>query len=263
MKKMNLFIRMLLKSMLFFLLCLASNVNGQQIVSGDSIINQVISEDTAGVKNRNDAILYFKSKMKYFRLNKKNNLVSFDCSIPIGLTDNDLKYLVFFPEVSSIHLSDKNISDYPFYYFQNLKKLSAISLISTSVTGNGFKYLLDKSELESFNFSNSPITDEGLKYLSEIKYKNPIIILNLKGSKVTDTGMQYIAKMKFDRGRIILNGTSVTDEGIKHLAGFKNMIEIFLYNTKVTDKGGKWLESQLPDTTVYWGKQVPKKDDSY
>jgi hypothetical protein len=258
-KKINLLLGLLLSFNVITSCTASGQLNNNQY--SDDLINKVITEEKIGVKDRQAAIEFYKKKIKYVYLDKKGMMHGFSYSKEYLLTNDDIKYLVFFPEVEGIHFSGIEISDECFYYFQNMKNLSGISLIGTSVTGNGFKYLVDKIELDNFDLRNSPITDYGLKYLSEIKYKNPIIGLYLDNSKVTDAGMPYIAKMKFDQGRISLSGTAVTDEGIKHLAGFKNMIEIFLYNTKVTDKGGKWLEAQLPNTTVYWGKHVPNDDE--
>lgn len=257
MKKTNIFILTLFY--LTFISCSVSNINSK--VHGDDILEQIKLNNSEGIKDRKAAIEYYKGKIGYVDIDDKGHFESFTCTEEDNIDDNDLKFLVFFPEMSSVHLVGKKITDKSLTYFQNLKRLRSISLNETNVSGSGFKFLLDKSELYQFEFSKSPISDEGLKYLSAINYKNPIIGLYLSESKVTDAGMPYIAKMKFDQGRISLSGTAVTDKGIKHLSGFKNMIEIFLYNTKVTDEGGKWLESQLPDTTVYWGKHKPEHDE--
>ena len=259
MKRSDIYILTLFSLILIF--CSTSNINSQN--HGDDIIQQIKQNNAEGIKDRKSAIEYYKKRLGYIDIDNQGNFESFTCSKEDDIKDEDLKFLVFFPELGSVHLVGYKITDKSLIYFQNLKNIRSISLNETSVTGNGFKYLLDKVELYQFEFSKSPITNEGLKYLSEIKYKNPIIGLYLSESKITDDGMPYIAKMKFDQGRISLIGTSVTDKGIKHLVGFKNMIEIFLYNTKVTDKGGKWLEAQLPNTTVYWGKRKPQNDDEY
>lgn len=222
---------------------------------------QVKSKNSEEINDRKSAIKFYEKKMGYLHLDNQGNLNSFAMASEDHITDYDLKYIIYFPELIAVHLVGKDITDKSCVYFQDLKNIQSISLNETNVSGSGFKYLIDKTELDRLDLSDSPITNEGLKYLSEIKFKNPITEFYLDNSKVTDAGMPYIAKMKFDQGRISLSGTVVTDEGIKHLAGFKNMIEIILYNTKVTDKGGKWLESQLPDTTVYWGKHKPDDDE--
>lgn len=247
--------------LLFIMSCAVGSNTNKQKYEINIKNEQVESKNFEVINDRKLAIKYYEKKMGYLHRDNNGNLNSFPVGYDDNITDVDLKYLILFPELGAIHLYGKGITDNSFQYFQGLKNLRSISLNETSVTGSGFRYLVDKTELYRFDLSKSPITDEGLKYLSEIKFKNPVNELYLCESKVTDAGMPYIAKMKFDQGRISLSGTAVTDEGIKHLAGFKNMIEIILYNTKVTDKGGKWLEAQLPDTTVYWGKRKPVYDE--
>ncbi len=217
------------------------------------LAQKVISEDKRGIKTRDDAIRFYRSRGVSLYFDPDMKLTSFDCSRPAGLTNEDLKYIVFFPEVEGVHLSDKNITDAVFYYLQDLKNLTALSLYNTSVTGEGFRFLTDNSGLIIFDFGGSPVTDRGIEYISQINFSDKVIILNLKDSKITDSGMKYIEKIRFGKGRINLRNTQVTDEGIKHLAGFKDLVEVDLINTAVTDSGGKWLEGKIPAADITWG----------
>lgn len=217
------------------------------------LVRKVISEDRNGIKTRDDAVRFYRYKGVSLYFSRDLKLTSFDCSRPAGLTNDDMKYIVFFPEVEGVHLSDKNITDEVFYYLQDLKKITALSLYNTSVTGAGFNYLTDKSGLIIFDFGGSPVTDKGIEYISQISFSDHVIILNLKGSKITDEGMKYFEKIRFGKGRINLRNTSVTDKGIKNLAGFKDLVEVDLINTGVTESGGKWLKTKIPAANISWG----------
>lgn len=221
------------------------------------VVKKVIREDKLGIKTREDAIQFYINKGVSLYFDSKNNLTSFDCSRPGGLRDEDMKYIVFFPEAGAVHLSDKGISDAAFFYFQDLKKITALSLYNTSVTGEGFIYLTDKTGLIILDFGGSPITDRGLSFLSRINFSDYVIILNLKGSRISDEGMKYIEMMRIGKGRINLRHTAVTDNGIKRLAGFKNLVEVDLLYTNVTDSGGAWLREQLPGSNITWGELPP------
>jgi hypothetical protein len=220
-------------------------------------LKKVLTEDKRGIKTRDDAIQFYINKGVSLYFDSRMKLTSFDCSRPGGLTNDDMKYIVFFPEAGAVHLSDKEITDDIFFYFQNLKKITAISLYNTSVTGEGFRFLTDKKELIILDFGGSPITDKGLSFLSQIKYSDNIIILNLKNSRVTDEGMKYIEFLKIGKGRINLRNTSITDSGIKSLAGVKDLVEVDLHYTKVTDNGGRWLKGQIPAANITWGELPP------
>lgn len=220
--------------------------------------SKVLKEDKRGIKTRQDAVQFYINKGVSLYFDNQMKLTSFDCSRPGGLTDDDMKYIVFFPEAGAVHLSDEGLTDEIFFYFQNLKKITALGLYNTSVTGEGFRFLLDKKELIIFDFGGSPVTDKGLAYLSQINYSDNLVILNLKNSRVTDEGMKFIKLMKVGKCRINLRNTLVTDDGIKLLAGFKDIVEVDLLYTKVTDSGGKWLKNQLPRANITWGEIPPQ-----
>ena len=218
---------------------------------------KVLNEDKLGIKTRQDAIQFYINKGVSLYFDNHMRLTSFDCSRPGGLTDDDMKYIVFFPEAGAVHLSDKGITDEIFFYFQNLKNIKALSLYNTSVTGEGFRYLTDKKDLIILDFGGSPITDKGLSFLSQIKFSDNLVILNLKSSMVTDQGMKFIELMRIGKCRINLRHTSVTDKGISCIAGFKDIVEVDLHYTNVTEAGGRWLKSQLPEANITWGEIPP------
>jgi len=211
------------------------------------------------INDRNSAKEYYLQKKILGRVqfDKNDYLYVFDCAGMDSVTDDDIQYIIFFPEIKAIHLSGKKITDKSIFYFKNLKKLRSIYLYDTNITGKGFIYLKEIKRLGGFVFDGSTISDIGLMYLSEIQYEEEVENLNLRNTKITDEGMKYIAKMKIGKAYISLFNTKVTDEGIKYLAGFKELKEIDLRETKVTDKGGKRLQEQLPNTEIYWGKYIP------
>jgi len=47
-----------------------------------------------------------------------------------------------------------------------------------------------------------------------------------------------------------LSGTRVSDAGLKHLRGFKQLRSLFLLGSKVTDKGAEALEKRLPKCDI-------------
>lgn len=220
-------------------------------------VKKVIREERRGIRTRKDAIQFYINKGVSLYFDSEMKLTSFDCSRPAGLTDEDMKYIVFFPEAGAVHLSDKGITDAIFFYFRELKKITALSLYNTSVTGEGFRYLTDKKELIILDFGGSPITDTGLFYLSRIDFSDNIIILNLRDSYISDEGMKYIEMMRIGKGRINLRHTAVTDIGIKRLSQFKDLVEIDLLYTNVTESGGEWLKKQLPEANITWGELPP------
>ena len=77
-----------------------------------------------------------------------------------------------------------------------------------------------------------------------------------KCKTLTDAGLKQLAGLKALKS-LNLSGTKVTDAGLKHLAGLKALQKLDLEDTKVTDAGLKHLAGlkalrrlHLEDTTV-------------
>jgi hypothetical protein len=73
--------------------------------------------------------------------------------------------------------------------------------------------------------------------------------VDLGRTKVTDAGLQHLAGLKQLRA-LDLNNTQVTDAALKHLAGLKQLRELDLFLTKVTAKGKADLKKALPDLEI-------------
>lgn len=74
--------------------------------------------------------------------------------------------------------------------------------------------------------------------------------LNLARSKVTDAGLQHLSGMK-NLTRLRLENTAVTDAGLDHLAGLGKLEYLNLYGTKITDAGLAKLEKLANLKTLY------------
>jgi Leucine-rich repeat (LRR) protein len=68
----------------------------------------------------------------------------------------------------------------------------------------------------------------------------PIVGVDLSGTKLTDAGLKHLAGLK-QLQWLLLSFNKVTDAGLKHLAGLKQLQWLDLSHTKVTDGGLKHL----------------------
>jgi hypothetical protein len=78
---------------------------------------------------------------------------------------------------------------------------------------------------------------------------NPIVGVGLGRTKVTDAGLKHLAGLK-QLQLLVLTNTNVTDAGLKHLAGLKQLRFLNLSGTKVTDKGKTDLNKALPKLVI-------------
>ena len=112
----------------------------------------------------------------------------------------------------------------------------AAAVQKINALGGGAMPLAANTNLISVNFSlaGAKIDDAALESLKGVSEQ--LVWLNLANTSVTDAGMKSLAGFKNLR-RLHLEKTSVGDEG---LASLKNLVEITylnLYSTKITDKG--------------------------
>lgn len=237
---------MMVKRIIFFLVLILTTYN-----------TIGISLEMKNIKNRDDAIKYYKNNFKSISFENNGKEVIFDFSVSDKLMDRDLEFLSFFPDTYVIHLGG-NISDGSLVYFKELINLEVLTFDDTKITGEGVKYLTKLTKLERFIANNTPFTDAGLKYLSEIKLEKHIEV-QFHNTKITDEGLKYLSSIKLN-GELYLAKTKITDEGLKYLANQKDLYLIDVRETKVTKAGVQWLEKQLPNTGIEYGNYVPQKD---
>lgn len=109
-------------------------------------------------------------------------------------------------------------------------KARAVDLGRKKVTDNDLKILGALTTLQDLNLSGSS-TEKGGK-------------TTYAPSSISDDGVKSLAGMTLLR-KLQLDGSNITDAGLVHLAGMKNLEEISLSSTKVTDAGMEAL-TKLP-----------------
>ena len=102
--------------------------------------------------------------------------------------------------------------------------------------GGGAMPLAANTNLLSVNFSlaGAKIDDAALESLKGVGEQ--LVWLNLAGTSVTDGGIKALAGLKNLR-RLHLEKTGVGDEGLASIKGLTELQYLNLYGTKVTDKG--------------------------
>lgn len=76
----------------------------------------------------------------------------------------------------------------------------------------------------------------------------PITQLILNKTQITDAGLVYISGLPIEV--LKLEGTAVSDASISYLAQMKNLKDLRLAGTKITDAGVAALRKKLPNCTV-------------
>lgn len=110
----------------------------------------------------------------------------------------------------------------------------------------------DASREVSFYLAGKKIADANLK---DINVVQNVIWLNLANTSVTDGGLKNIAGLKLQK--LHLEKTGIGDSGLMHLKEMEDLTYLNLYATKVTDEGLKHLTGLKKLRKVYvWQSQV-------
>ena len=112
----------------------------------------------------------------------------------------------------------------------------AAALQKINALGGGAMPLAANTNLISVNFSlaGAKIDDAALESLKGVSEQ--LVWLNLANTSVTDAGLKALAGFKNLR-RLHLEKTAVGDEGVSSLKSLAELTYVNLYSTKVTDKG--------------------------
>jgi len=112
----------------------------------------------------------------------------------------------------------------------------AAAMQKINALGGGAMPLAANTNLISVNFSlaGAKIDDAALESLKGVSEQ--LVWLNLANTSVTDAGMKSLAGFKNLR-RLHLEKTSVGDEGLASLKNLGEITYLNLYSTKITDKG--------------------------
>ncbi len=76
----------------------------------------------------------------------------------------------------------------------------------------------------------------GKEYREETFPSRPLVRVNLEGSRITDDGIKELHPLK-DLAHLNLSKTKITDEGLKDLPAIKTLLELDLSQTEITDNG--------------------------
>lgn len=213
-------------------------------VTGLSIYgSKITDEGLAGLKNfPNVASLNLESKSitdKGIRHLCKAPTFSFLRLNATRITDKGVSYLTDLPNLFFLELKTTQITDDGLKHLGRLPKLQTLYLDDTSIAGSGLKHLAPLKRFRWLSLNNTPFQDEGLAELAEHPNLAKIEVLYLANTKITDGGCKAFDRMN-DLLVLTLDGTAVTDKGIRHLKNMPRLYNLML-SDKVTSEGKRWL----------------------
>ncbi len=144
-------------------------------------------------------------------LNKSPNQKSADYG-DLSLSENSLRSIGQMANLKSLKIDRSTFKNEWLEYLTNLKHLKFLSVEGSSISDKGIPFILQMPRLKHLSIGDSDVTDEGLEKLS------------------AHSGLTHLC----------LNGDrTVTNDGIKHIKKFKDLLSLELNNPTALD--GKCL----------------------
>ncbi|MEM7479229.1 MAG: hypothetical protein AAF483_29955, partial [Planctomycetota bacterium] len=114
------------------------------------------------------------------------------------------------------------------------------------------EYKNEAGEIESISFLNSPVTDSDLKRLSDAEALTELLLQECEN--VSDEGFANVTGAKNISSLSILH-TPISDIGLEALAGFTELKEVSIVNTKMTGSGLAFLKDSQVETMMIQGDE--------
>jgi Leucine-rich repeat (LRR) protein len=151
------------------------------------------------------------------------------------VTDSGLKSLRQMPDLSRLNLEKTRITDKGLKEIAGLKNLTVLNVGLTTISDAGLQELRACTKITELTIYRTKVTDAGLKNLVPLK-----ALAKLDVSDITDAGLENLSFLNNLRELSLpssYGSSSVSDTGLKHLAIHKNLTMLDLRNTNVTPEG--------------------------
>jgi hypothetical protein len=136
--------------------------------------------------------------------------------------------------IRTITLDRRPIADEDMIHLQGLGRLQELRLNQTPIGNAGLAHLKDVPWLETIELRETRISNDGLKHLKD----QPMLWLDLSITSVTDEGLEHLKGFKKIQ-QLRLNRLKIADAGLERLAGITSLRLLELTDTQITDAGLK------------------------
>jgi hypothetical protein len=160
-------------------------------------------------------------------------------------------------ELEFLALNQCAIDDGVFPTLKKMTKLQSIVLANSSITGVGFQNLSTLESLREVDVSFCRLSNEGMR---ELFSSSQIRDLWLVECNIRDGDLPFLCKNMQQLEKLHLTCTRITDRNLVHLSLLRNLKELSIYDTGVTEHGLRRLQMMLPPTVkIGWAARSNKK----
>jgi serine/threonine protein kinase len=160
------------------------------------------------------------------------------------LSQADFRQLARHVLLKRLVLADTNTTNDDLSYLRSNSLLETLDLTGTHVSDKGLKPLASLPSLKEIVLAKTKVSDDGLKHLAPMRLRR----LDLSNTNVTDVGLAYLIDpygVARYLTRLNLSGTSVSDASVVHIQAMKQLKELHITETQISDEGIRRIQSAL------------------
>jgi internalin A len=207
-------------------------MGGQVTVHGDRAI-KVGFRDTA---ISDDALA---------RLSPLTGLVNVAVFQSNQLTGPGLAHLKPLENLESLYLPGTAVGDEGLKHIGQMTQLVNLYLPQTRITDAGLQHLEKLAALRVLYLDETDITDAGLAHLQSLN----LVALSLTETQISDAGLEQL-KGQTKLSMLYLRDAAISDQGLEHLKFLRNLVQLDLRKTGVTNAGVRSLQDALPNCKI-------------
>lgn len=159
------------------------------------------------------------------------------------ISDDDLSGLADCTECKILDLTNNNISGPGLKYLKKLQNLTTLVLSQNDIQNRDLKFLVALTNLKQLDLSfNRHISGETFSDFGE---KNKLDDLRLEGTEMTDDGLKALSSF----GSIVslnLVDMPISENGVKNICLVKNLADLDLSKTNLTKAGLEYICKHRP-----------------
>jgi len=151
-------------------------------------------------------------------------------------------------KLKTLHINNNmRLNDEDVKYIVQYPQLTSVSIAQTSITDRGFAEMTSLKGLTTLQIHLAQIDDQGLEQLQAFPELQVLLLGGpLNSEQAILNAVQNLKKL----GILFIFDVPLTDAGVNRLANMANLKQIQLIRTKITDAAVNRLRAALPDAKI-------------
>lgn len=158
-------------------------------------------------------------------------------------TDAGLAFVDNLDKLEVLDLLDTPVGDAGLKHIVKATRLKWLRIGDAGITLEGWRTLLPLARLKSLNVRGREIGDRLLEGVAQIQQLEELTVTGFAGG---DDGLKHLGQMANLRRIVLDPSENVTDAGLIHLEGLRQLSELSLPGAKITSTGIGRLKKTLP-----------------